>query len=168
MKTNEMIKELEKQGYQVIELEKIKTANKLLESEGYQVTFNAVNTGQWLKVPELGIEVEIEVHDNNKSWNELNLGTQEDKLLTAEQCIFLANNEKYSKILKMDGSSSSDDFFIKQPFNRNREKGYVAVFYVDSDGADLYCYGVADDSYSVRGVRFVRKISTTKKKGVKK
>jgi len=140
---------------------KIESAKKLLEKEGYSVI---QSTGQWLKVPELGIEVEIEVHDKDKSWNELNLNAQEDRLLTAEQCIFLANHEKYSKILKMDGSSTKDDFFIKQPFNLNKKNNYVARFYAGSYGVYLGCYGSASGSDSGRGVRFVRKIS----KGVKK
>jgi hypothetical protein len=78
---------------------------------------------KWLYIPELKISVEIEVHDKNKSWDELNLSKREKELLTVEQCIWLANS-KYAKKLKMDGSSSKDDFFIQQPFNLNRENNY--------------------------------------------
>ena len=72
------------------------------------------NQGEWLDVPELKISVEIEVHDKNKSFDSLGLKDREKELLTAEQCIWLANS-KYAKKLKMDGSSSEDDFFIQQP-----------------------------------------------------
>ena len=85
----------------------------------------------WLDIPELNISVEIEVHDKGKSWNKLGLKDREKELLTTEQCIWLANS-KYAKELKMDGSSSNDDFFIQQPFKLNKEKGYVAGFYADS------------------------------------
>jgi hypothetical protein len=140
---------------------KLTKAKQLLEDNGYLVS---LKEGDWLKIPELGIEVEIEVHDKDKSWKELNLSSKEEQLLTAEQCIFLVNNEKYSKILKMDGSSTDDDFFIKQPFNFNKKNGYVAYFGVSSDGAYLYCDWDADYSNSYRGVRFVRKISKRAKK----
>jgi len=113
------------------------------------------NSG-WLDITELKISVEIEVHDKDKSWNELKLSEREDELLTAEQCIWLANS-KYAKQLKMDGSSSNDDFFIKQPFNLSRKNGYVARFYAISDYAYLYCNRDAGYSNSDLGVRFVRK-----------
>ena len=112
----------------------------------------------WLDIPELKISVEMEVHDKNRSWNDLGLEDREDELLTHDQCVFLANS-KYAKQLKMDGSSSEYDFFIKQPFDLSRKNGYVARFYVDSDYAYLYCYWDSDGSYSSLGVRFVRKIS---------
>ena len=67
----------------------------------------------WLDIPELKISVEIEVHDKNKSWDDLELSKREKELLTVEQCIWLANS-KYAKELKMDGSSTNDDFFIQQ------------------------------------------------------
>ena len=111
---------------------------------------------RWLDIPELKISVEIEVHDKNKSWDELGLAKREKELLTVEQCIWLANS-KYAKTLKMDGSSDSDDFFIQQPFDLNRENGYVAWFSANSDYADLYCYWDSGGSVSALGVRFVRK-----------
>lgn len=114
-----------------------------------------INESEWINIPELGIEVEIEVHDKGKSYNELNLKDKEDKLLTAEQCIFLANS-KYSKILKMDSSSSTDDFYIKQPFNLNKKNNYVAWFVADSVRAILYCDGDPSNTGASLGVRFAR------------
>ena len=117
----------------------------------------------WLDIPELKISVEVEVHDKNKSWDELSLSEREKELLTAEQCIWLANS-KYAKTLKMDGSSSKDDFFIQQPFNLNRKKGYVARFGADSDYAYLDCDGDSSYSDSGLGVRFARKKISGKSK----
>ena len=117
----------------------------------------------WLDIPELKISVEIEVHDKNKSWNSLNLADREKELLTAEQCIWLANS-KYAKKLKMDGSSYKDDFFIQQPFNLSRKNGYVARFCANSGYADLVCDWDADYSGSALGVRFTKKLKVKKKK----
>ena len=121
------------------------------------------DSGKWLDIPELNISVEIEVHDKNKSWDELKLSEKEKELLTVEQCIWLANS-KYAKNLKMDGSSSSDDFFIQQPFKLNRNNNYVARFYAGSGCADLYCDWVSDGSGSALGVRFIRKKISKRKK----
>ena len=136
---------------------KIKQAQELLKKKGYKVIApNEISNEGWLDIPELKISVEIEVHDKNKSWDKLNLSKREKELLTVEQCIWLANS-KYAKTLKMDGSSSEDDFFIQQPFNLNRKNGYVAWFYMNSDSADLVCRYYSDGSYSTLGVRFCRK-----------
>ena len=120
---------------------------------------------KWLDIPELKISVEFEVHDKNKSFDKLGLKDREKELLTAEQCIWLANS-KYAKQLKMDGSSSKDDFFIKQPFNLNRKNNYVARFYAGSGYAYLFCNWDSDDSGSDLGVRLVKKLKV--KKGKKK
>lgn len=117
---------------------------------------------EWLDIPELKISVEIEVHDKNKSWDKLKLSKREKELLTAEQCIWLANS-KYTKELKMDGSSSEDDFFIQQPFDLNRKNNYVARFGAGSGCAGLVCCGGSDDSGSTLGVRFVKKLKAKKK-----
>ena len=111
----------------------------------------------WLDIPELKISVEIEVHDKDKSWDDLELSKREKELLTTEQCIWLANS-KYAKTLKMDGSSSKDDFFIQQPFNLNKKNGYVARFWAGSGCADLGCGGGSSYSDSGLGVRFCKKI----------
>ena len=110
----------------------------------------------WLDIPELKISVEIEVHDKNKSWDSLGLSDREDELLTYDEVVWLANS-KYAKQLKMDGSSSKDDFFFKQPFDLSRKNGYVAGFYAFSDYAYLNCVRDSSYSYSNLGVRFVRR-----------
>ncbi len=139
-----------------------KISKNLIEVDGKR--FVREDSRGLLDIKELGISVEIEVHDKNKSWDELGLKDREDELLTYDQCVFLANS-KYAKQLKMDGSSSEDDFFIKQPFNLSRKNGYVARFNVGSDYAGLGCVGGSGVSGSVLGVRFARKIS--KKKSTK-
>ena len=111
---------------------------------------------EWLDIPELKISVELEVHNKNKSWDELGLKDREKELLTTEQCIWLANS-KYAKKLKMDGSSSNDDFFIQQPFNLSRKNGRVARCCASSDYAYLSCGSYSYYSDSTLGVRFVRK-----------
>ena len=115
------------------------------------------NTSEWLDIPELGMSVELKVHNKGKSWNDLKLSDKKDQLLTLQECIFLANHPEYSKLLKMDGSSSNDDFFIQQPFKLNKKNNRVARFVVDSGGVDLYCIGVPSGSGSSLGVRFVRR-----------
>lgn len=116
----------------------------------------------YLDIPELGIAVEIEVHDKNRSWDKLGLSEREDELLTYEQCIFLANS-KYAKQLKMDGSSTKDDFFIKQPFDLNRKNGYVARFGAYSGFVYLGSVRDSSGSDSYLGVRFCKKIKANKK-----
>lgn len=115
----------------------------------------------WLDIPELGISVEIEVHDKDKSWDSLNLKDREKELLTIEQCIWLANS-KYSKTLNMDGNSTEDDFFIQQPFALNRKNGYVARFFSGSGRLDLWTGCGFVNAYSTLGVRFVRIIKKRK------
>ena len=116
----------------------------------------------WLDIPEEKISVEIEVHDKNKSWDKLGLKDREEELLTAEQCMVIANNPKYAKILKMDGSSTKDDFFIKQPYDLNRKNGLVARFFAFSDFVYLNCGMNSSNSDSVLGVRFVRPLKVNK------
>ncbi len=137
-----------------------KISENIIEFEGER--FVKEDSKGWLDIPELKISVEIEVHDKNKSWDNLGLFEKEDQLLTSEQCIWLANS-KYAKELKMDGSSTKDDFFIKQPFDLNRKNGYVARFFAYSDYCYLDCDGYSVYSVSYLGVRFAKKISKSGK-----
>src|SRR4030042_2119304 len=136
----------------------MKNSKQIIEKDGIKYEVIKViseDKSKWLDIPELGISVEIEVHDKNKSWDDLCLKDREIELLTAEQTIWLANS-KYAKQLKMGRSSSDDDFFIQQPFNLSRKNGHVARFYALSDYANLDCGRYSDNSYSTLGVRFVR------------
>ena len=128
--------------------------NNIIEIDG--IRYIKEDSTGWLDIPELKISVEIEVHDKDKSWKNLGLSKREDELLTYEEVIWLANS-KYAKQLKMDGSSSKDDFFFKQPFDLSRKNGYVARFYAYSGYADLGWGGGSSYSGSNLGVRFVRR-----------
>ena len=132
-----------------------KISKNIVEIDG--IRYVKEDSKGWLDIPELKISVEIEVHDKNKSFDELGLKDREKELLTSEQCIFLANS-KYAKKLKMDGSSTKDDFFIQQPFKLNRKNGYVARFYAGSDYVDLDAIRGSSGSYSDLGVRFCKKL----------
>ena len=135
--------------------QEIETLEKELKE---QLAKQTANASEWLDVSDVlpNCEVELNVHDKNKSWDDLGLKDKEDQLLTVEQCIALANS-KYASQLKMDGTSSSDDFFIRQPFNTNRAKGYVAGFYSIWYWSYFFSYWNSYYAYSYRGVRFVRK-----------
>ena len=125
------------------------------------IRYSKEDSSKWIDIPELNISVEIEVHDKNKSFKELGLKDREDELITSEECIWLANS-KYAKQLKMDGSSSKDDFFIKQPFDLSRKNGFVAWFCADSGYANSYCDLGSSGSDSGLGVRLVRRIKESK------
>ena len=131
-----------------------KISENIIEFDGMR--YIKEDSRGWLYIPELKISVEVEVHNKDKSYDDLGLSKREDELLTSEEVIWLANS-KYAKQLKMDGSSSKDDFFFKQPFDLSRKNGYVAGFYADSDCAYLDCGGSSSDSGSNLGVRFVRR-----------
>ena len=131
-----------------------KISEKIVEVDG--VRYVKEDSTDWLDIPELKISVEIEVHDKGRSWDDLKLSKREDELLTHDEVIWLANS-KYAKELKMDGSSSKNDFFFKQPFDLSRKNGYVARFFANSGFAYLYCYEGSSDSDSYLGVRFVRR-----------
>ncbi len=137
-----------------------KISENIIEINGER--FIKEDSKGWLDIPELKISVELEVSDKGKSWKKLNLSEREDELLTYDQVVWLANS-KYAKELNMDGSSSKDDFFIKQPFNLSRKNGYVAGFYAGSVYANLDCNWYSSYSYSGLGVRFCKKLKAEKK-----
>ncbi len=137
-----------------------KISEEIIEMNGQR--FIKEDSKGWLDIPELKISVEIEVHDKDNSWDDLELSEKEDQLLTYEQVVWLSNS-KYAKQLKMDGSSSKDDFFFKQPFDLNRKNNLVARFFAGSDVCGLGCGRYSWGSGSYLGVRFCKKISKAKK-----
>ena len=146
-------------------ISKKKQEIETLEKELKEQLAKQVNTSEWLDVSDVlpNCEVELIVHDKNKSYDTLGLKDKEDQLLTVEQCIALANS-KYASQLKMDGTSSYDDFFIKQPFNVNRAKGLVADFCSYGFRSYFDSYGGSYGAFDYRGVRFVRKKKSSKSK----
>ena len=65
------------------------------------------------------MELEESKDKIKQGWRSMSLMRLEDGV---NEVVFLANNKKYSEILKMDGSSTHDDFFIEQPFELNKKK----------------------------------------------
>lgn len=150
MKKSEIKKQIEKKKKEIAQLQ-----GQLIEEES-----------NWIKIPNTDYEIEKDVHHKGKSYNQLKeeFGEEylEEHLPNLKLLAEIFEHEDLLKTLKMDCSSTKDDFYFKQPIPKNREKGYVARFYADSDYASLDCYGDAWDSYSYRGVRFVRKVKARK------
>ena len=107
-----------------------------------------------IKIKELNIEVETEIHDKNKILSEIRI-PKGWRLLTVNEIIWL-HNSKYKKQLNLEDTWE----FIKQPFKINKD--YVARFGAISVWAGLDCdrnSGIRDDSL---GVRFCKDIKETK------
>ena len=124
------------------------------------------SNSKYLYIKEIDAEVEIEVHDKNKSWNTLKqiYGNEfETLLLTKEECEKILKNPEISKILKMDGSSYNDDFFIQNYNEEDKARGRVAGFCCYGNWSYFYSGGGSDGSRDFRGVRFVRKKITDKR-----
>jgi hypothetical protein len=100
-----------------------------------------------------GWEYENKEHGFNETLSEIKI-LKGWELWTYEDCIKLHNNENFRKALNLGDCW----FFIEQPFSFNKEKGFVARFYADSDRADLYCNGGPTVTNSSLGVRFKRKV----------
>jgi hypothetical protein len=113
---------------------------------------------EWVEIPETGYEITKDVLHKGKSYNEIiKLKKPEEELVTLKMLGIICENPELLKLLKMDSSTTKDDFYFKQPFPQNEKKGYVTQFCANYYGSDLDCCGGANDSYSYRGVRFVRK-----------
>jgi len=113
---------------------------------------------EWLKIPELKIEIQIEIHHKNQTYTncEKDLNTGES-IPTYEQIQWLRNS-KYKNQLNLDDTYE----FVQNPDNISKENGYVARFYAYSDCACLSCDWGSSGSGSVLGVRFVRKLKVEK------
>jgi len=108
-----------------------------------------------LKVEELKIEVETEIHDKGKMLSEIEI-PKGWRLLTIQEVIFLFNN--YLRKLNMNNTCE----FIEQQLNFNRKKNYIARFVADSGGAYLFCDGGASCAGASLGVRFCRDLQEEK------
>ena len=116
------------------------------------------NKSDWVKIPELGIEVQSKIHHKNKSYDDLveEFGKEflEENLPTYKQLQDLRNLEHNGKY-KLGLIDTWE--FVKQEDEISKKNGYVARFYAYSDYCYLYCGRYSDYSYSYLGVRFVRK-----------
>ncbi len=116
------------------------------------------NKSDWVKIPELGIEVQSKIHHKNKSYDDLveEFGKEflEENLPTYKQLQDLRNLEHNGKY-KLGLIDTWE--FVKQEDEISKKNGYVARFYAYSDYCYLNCGRYSDYSYSYLGVRFVRK-----------
>ena len=118
---------------------------------------------EWIKIPELKIEVQSKIHHKGKSYDELKeeFGEEylEKHLPNYNQLQTLRNLEhqgKYDLGLKKTWE------FVKQEDLISKKNGYVARFYANSVYAYLDCVRGSYDSNSYLGVRFVRKLKVKK------
>ena len=126
---------------------------------------NKSNESEWIKIPNTDYEVTKDVLHKGKSYDEImELKKPEEELLTLKIMGIICEDPSLLKVLKMDSSSTKDDFFFKQPFPQNEKKGYVARFYAYSDYANLVCFEDSSYSDSYLGVRFLRKKNSKGKK----
>lgn len=149
------IKNLEKQKEEI---------DKKINSLALKLSNESAET-EWIPIPETDYEVTKNVLYKGKSYKEImQLKKPEEELLKLKLIGIICENPNLLKELKMDSSSTKDDFFFKQPFPKNEAKGYVAWFVVGSDYAGLGCGRGSGGSGSDLGVRFCRKkISNGKK-----
>ena len=137
--------------------QKIKeTETKLKELKTKKVLED--NKSDWVKIPELGIEVQSKIHHKNKSYNELveEFGKEflEENLPTYKQLQDLRNLEHNGKY-KLGLIDTWE--FVKQEDEISKKNGYVAWFFAGSGYAGLYCDRSSGGSGSDLGVRFVKK-----------
>ena len=105
-----------------------------------------------IKIKELKIEVETEIHDKNKCLKDIEI-PKGLRLLTMNEITWL-HNSKYKEQLNLNDTWE----FIEQPFKQNKDKGDVARFYAGSDWANLNCGTNPSNSYGALGVRFCRSL----------
>ena len=114
------------------------------------------NKSNFIKMPELNIEIQKDIHHKGKSYDELakefTKEFLEENMPTYSELQFLRNS-KYAKKLGLIDTSE----FVKQEDDISKKNGYVAGFYAGSDCCYLDCGRNSRYSYSYLGVRFVRR-----------
>lgn len=111
-----------------------------------------------LKIAKLGIEVETRAHDGGKKLSEIQI-PKGWRLLRVNEVIALHNDKKLRKQLGMENTWE----FIEQPFEFNKEKGYVARWNAGSGWAGLSCSCDVQDSDPGLRVRFCREVGKRKR-----
>ena len=156
MKTTDIQKQIKKLESKKEEIDKKINSFKIeLENES--------NKSEWIKIPGTNYEVTKNVLYKGKSYNEIiKLKKPEEELLPLKIIGIICEHPDLIKELKMDSSSTKDDFFFKQPFPQNEKNGYVAWFVADSDCAVLGCGMGSSGSDSDLGVRFIRRMKGNK------
>ena len=113
----------------------------------------------WIKIPELKIEVQTKIHHKSKTYAECEEDLSEGESIPTYEQIQWLRNSKYKDQLNLDDSYE----FVQNPDNISKDNGYVAGFYAVSGYAYLGCDWVSSYSYSYLGVRFVRRTKGGKK-----
>lgn len=103
-----------------------------------------------VNLPTGKIEIETEIHDKGKSFNEIKI-PEGWRLPTYFELQELRNDENYIRELNLLETAE----FVEQLDKLSKERGYVARFDTHSYGAGLDCW-YPGGSYSSLGVRFVR------------
>jgi hypothetical protein len=119
--------------------EELKQMEAKEEAEKNKVDFIVIN----------GYAYETKDHDFDKHLKDMSIPKNKE-LWTSEDCIKSYNNLKFRKLLNLNDCW----FYIKQPFDFNKEQGFVARFNASSDRAYLNCNGSPTDSGASLGVRF--------------
>jgi len=112
----------------------------------------------WIKIPELKIEVQSKIHHKNKTYPECEKDLSNGESIPTYEQIQWLRNSKYKDQLNLDDSYE----FVQNPDNISKKNDYVAWFYAGSDYANLYCDRGSSDSGSDLGVRFVRSLKVKK------
>lgn len=113
-----------------------------------------------LKIKELGLEI-TKPSEGNITFAEAEKRKPRGwDIPTMQQGADIINNKKASEFIEVwDGKH---DFFVKQPINKNKEKGYVARWYAYSGRAYLGCYCDALGSDPDLRVIYVRELPKKK------
>src|SRR3990167_1815871 len=111
-------------------------------------------TKKWIKLECSKAEVYPEVLWKNESWNEV-----KDKIPTGCRIPTTKEADEIDYLQIIDTKSGNNDFFIKQPFRRNRA---VARFYAISDRAGLNCNRDPGVLYHSFGLVLVRDLKVGK------
>lgn len=108
-----------------------------------------------IKIKEINLEVETEIHDKGKEINEIKI--PKGWRLLASNEIFELYFSKYRKKLHLDNTWEFVAYKNKI-MKKIMKKIIILRFYASSDRAGLYCYRYPEDSYPSLGVRFCRRI----------
>ena len=103
-----------------------------------------------IKIKELNIEVEAEIHDNGKSLPDIKI-PKGWRLLTMNEIRYCHSN--YRERLALNHTWE----FIEQPFD-SLKGSKTAWFYAGSFGIDFVCFWNPLVSVASLGVRFCRKL----------
>lgn len=114
-----------------------------------------ISESDWVKIPELKIEVQKEIHHKDQTLaNALKDLKKGERIPTYAELQWLRNSDKYREMLNLVDTWE----FVKQEDKLSKNNNYVARFYANSDGAVLDCYRDPVSANASLGVRFVREM----------